>query len=104
MHMHTYRGKRSLGWRTMLVVPELENEVNMWLSQSARYKRIEELRELRDELDEWVDRLSLLLVSCDNDRECKFTDRREQMLEELAKAREELEVCVCVCVCVCVDV
>ncbi len=83
----------------MLVVPELENEVNMWLSQSARYKRIEELRELRDELDEWVDRLSLLLISCDNDEKCKFTARRGQMLEELAKAKDELEVGVFVYVC-----
>jgi hypothetical protein len=57
------RGKRSLGWRTVLVIPELENEVDVALRENVRRKRIQELRELRDELDE-VDALRIVCVLC----------------------------------------
>eukprot|EP00283_Hemiselmis_rufescens_P003923 CAMPEP_0173435748 /NCGR_PEP_ID=MMETSP1357-20121228/15566_1 /TAXON_ID=77926 /ORGANISM="Hemiselmis rufescens, Strain PCC563" /LENGTH=560 /DNA_ID=CAMNT_0014400767 /DNA_START=257 /DNA_END=1939 /DNA_ORIENTATION=+ len=91
MFSDVIRGKRSLGWRTMLVVPELEHEVNVWLQQSVRHRRIEELAEMRHELDEWVDRLSLLIVSCNNKEECVVFDRIDEIEAELAKAREELQ-------------
>jgi len=90
MFSDVIRGKRSLGWRTALVVPELEHEVDVMLREKIRSKRIQELRELRDELDEWVDRLSLLLVSCDEDEACALTERRESIASELAKAKEEI--------------
>ncbi|EKX41962.1 hypothetical protein GUITHDRAFT_112094 [Guillardia theta CCMP2712] len=90
MFSDVIRGKRSLGWRTALVVPELQHEVDVMLREKVRSKRIQELRELRDELDEWVDRLSLLLVSCDEDEACALTDRRESIASELEKAKEEI--------------
>lgn len=89
MFSDVIRGKRSLGWRTMLVVPELAHEVDMWLSLSPKYKRIEELREWRNELDDLVDRLSLLLISCENEEECSLYDKRDEMFAELEKAKEE---------------
>ena len=70
MFSDVIRGKRSLGWRTVLVIPELQSEVDVALREIIRRKRIQELRELRDELDEWIDRLSLLLVSCERDENC----------------------------------
>jgi len=91
MFSDVIRGKRSLGWRTMLVVPELAHEVDVWLDQSIRHRRIEELGELRNELDEWVDRLSLLIVSCSNEEECAVYDKIDEMRAELSKAREELK-------------
>jgi len=91
MFSDVIRGKRSLGWRTTLVVPELEHEVDVGLQEAMRVKRIEELRELRDELDEWGDRLALLLVDCNNDDNCAVSSKGEQIEAELRKAREELQ-------------
>lgn len=91
MFSDVIRGKRSLGWRTALVVPELAHEVDVTLQQSVRWRRISELRELRDELDEWVDRLSLMLSACDADGAgCSLTPKRDQIADELAKAAGEL--------------
>jgi hypothetical protein len=56
----------------------------------VRRKRIQELRELRDELDEWIDRLSLLLVSCERDENCALTEREIAIETEREKALEEL--------------
>jgi len=89
MFSDVIRGKRTLGWRTMLVVPELAHEVDMWLALSAKHKRIEELRELTNELDEWVDRLSLLIISCENEEECQLYNKKGEMQEELEKAIQE---------------
>ncbi len=44
MFSDVIRGKRSLGWRTALVVPELAHEVDATLQQSVRWRRITELR------------------------------------------------------------
>lgn len=90
MFSDVIRGKRSLGWRTVLVIPELQSEIDVALRQSVRRKRIQELRELRDELDEWIDRLSLLLVSCERDENCALTDREVAIETEREKAVEEL--------------
>jgi len=57
MYSDILRSKRELGWRTMLVIPELEHEVNVMLHESPHLSQLNELRILRDELDEWVDRL-----------------------------------------------
>jgi len=90
MFSDVIRGKRSLGWRTVLVIPELQSEVDVALREHVRRKRIQELRELRDELDEWIDRLSLLLVSCERDKNCALTDREIAIETEREKALEEL--------------
>jgi HAD superfamily 5'-nucleotidase-like hydrolase len=90
MFSDVIRGKRSLGWRTVLVIPELESEVDVALRELVRRKRIQELRELRDELDEWIDRLSLLLVSCERDENCALSEREIAIESEREKALEEL--------------
>jgi len=90
MFSDVIRGKRSLGWRTVLVIPELESEVDVALRELVRRKRIQELRELRDELDEWIDRLSLLLVSCERDENCAMSEREIAIESEREKAQEEL--------------
>jgi HAD superfamily 5'-nucleotidase-like hydrolase len=91
MFSDVIRGKRSLGWRTVLVVPELEQEVDVELREAVLRRRVMDVRELRDELDEWVDRLSMLLVSCDNDEtKGDLTARRDSIEKELLKAQSEL--------------
>lgn len=58
------RSKRTLGWRTMLIVPELEHEINV--QQSADTLSIEqeiaEMRLKRDEFDDKIDQLHLRML------------------------------------------
>lgn len=58
------RSKRTLGWRTMLVVPELENEVNLLYAPDSieLAEEIAALTGARDELDEWVDRMESTMM------------------------------------------
>lgn len=64
------RSKRSLGWRTMLIIPELEREINVLLDAktSDLAARIEELREKRDMIDEQVDALESAVVDHGQER------------------------------------
>eukprot|EP00189_Rhodosorus_marinus_P012064 CAMPEP_0184745160 /NCGR_PEP_ID=MMETSP0315-20130426/7837_1 /TAXON_ID=101924 /ORGANISM="Rhodosorus marinus, Strain UTEX LB 2760" /LENGTH=489 /DNA_ID=CAMNT_0027217181 /DNA_START=18 /DNA_END=1484 /DNA_ORIENTATION=- len=54
MYSDILRSKRQLGWRTMLVIPELEHQINVMLEQTGHFDKLEELRSIRDELDGWV--------------------------------------------------
>ncbi|KAG5184865.1 5'-nucleotidase [Tribonema minus] len=51
------RSKRTLGWRTCLIVPELENEIATHNRHSELRDFINELRALQYDLDEWADLL-----------------------------------------------
>lgn len=84
------RSKRTLGWRTMLIVPELEHEVQMLRDPEcvALNQRIWEKRAKRDELDEWIDRLESSLVKERNDLPEK---KRAELEKECGKARAEME-------------
>lgn len=83
------RSKRTLGWRTMLIVPELEHEINtMYDDETAELKAsIDERRDERDAVDEWVDRLEGVLVSS----ESLSPKERKAVMVELEEARDELE-------------
>lgn len=89
------RSKRTLGWRTMLIVPELEHEVNTLYDRETQElgDEIESLREDRVDIDEWVDRLEGVLVSSDalppaerSAAEAELSDARK----ELAKRRSQI--------------
>lgn len=58
------RSKRTLGWRTMLIVPELEHEINVQRHPDtlANLKRTKHLELERDALDDHIDRLEAALV------------------------------------------
>ncbi len=58
------RSKRTLGWRTMLIIPELEREINVLRDPRTQTlaARIESLLVERDALDEWVDRLQSAIL------------------------------------------
>ena len=51
------RSKKSLGWRTMLVVPELEHELEALEAQSTVPDALRRIREERDGLDDQIHRL-----------------------------------------------
>lgn len=51
------RSKKTLGWRTMLVVPELEQELIVLSKCGGQTRELKELREQRDGLDDQIQRL-----------------------------------------------
>ncbi|CAN8074059.1 unnamed protein product [Agarophyton chilense] len=83
------RTKRTLGWRTMLIVPELEHEINTMYDKKTRALReeLEDMRDKRNDLDEWVDRLEGELVNGESMSPAEAAD----IQQELAVARNELE-------------
>ncbi|XP_048331009.1 uncharacterized protein LOC107420251 isoform X1 [Ziziphus jujuba] len=59
------RSKKVLGWRTMLVVPELEREVELlWELRDTR-KELRSLRNQRDDIEDKIDHLNWSLKSKD---------------------------------------
>lgn len=55
------RSKKELGWRTMLVVEELEKEIDILQAASDEYANYEELLQLKDEIDDELQRLTFAL-------------------------------------------
>jgi HAD superfamily 5'-nucleotidase-like hydrolase len=94
------RSKRSLGWRTMLIVPELEHEILMLNHPETRALEaaIAEKRLDRDELSEWIDRLEMALVQLAKEEAMSpssvgniRSDRRGKLENELERARVAVE-------------
>jgi HAD superfamily 5'-nucleotidase-like hydrolase len=55
------RSKKDLGWRTMLVVTELESEIDNLRRNADEHRRYEELVHVKDTLDDEIQRLATLL-------------------------------------------
>lgn len=51
------RSKKTLGWRTMLVVPELETELDILQQHQGVMDELRSLREARDALDDQIQRM-----------------------------------------------
>ncbi|KAJ8772609.1 hypothetical protein K2173_027786 [Erythroxylum novogranatense] len=76
------RSKKVLGWRTMLVVPELEREVELlWKLRDTR-KNLRLLRNERDRIEDHLHHLKWYL---------KFHDLNDEQKLEIAKSLYELE-------------
>eukprot|EP00168_Porphyra_purpurea_P017299 TRINITY_DN592_c0_g1_i5.p1 TRINITY_DN592_c0_g1~~TRINITY_DN592_c0_g1_i5.p1 ORF type:complete len:616 (+),score=161.93 TRINITY_DN592_c0_g1_i5:1953-3800(+) len=58
MYSDILRSKRQLGWRTMLVIPELAHEINVLASKTEQLARIDGLRQQQDGLDDAFENLS----------------------------------------------
>lgn len=70
MYGDVIRSKRALGWRTGLIVPELEWEMQVFAKQNHLANQIIELRKLRDEMGAYSDELRLtMLHSSQHDNE-----------------------------------
>jgi hypothetical protein len=55
MYSDILRSKRTLGWRTCLVVPELEHELEVSQRHHATGSSLLRLRQLQYDLDEYID-------------------------------------------------
>eukprot|EP00871_Galdieria_phlegrea_P005658 jgi/Galph1/6093/GphlegSOOS_G4661.1 len=96
MYSDILRTKLQLGWRTMLIIPELEREVNIMQQERTQRLRMDELRRLRDDLDEWLDRLESELVRKDTNLTLSRMEtiqlEREQARKEYKRAKESLDI------------
>ena len=57
MYADVLRSKRSLGWRTCLIIPELEHEIQVSRAEKDKAYEVLRLRRLQYELDEHLDYL-----------------------------------------------
>ncbi len=55
MYSDILRSKRTLGWRTCLVIPELDDELQITLQEVALSNELIKLRRLQYDLDEYMD-------------------------------------------------
>ncbi|XP_057988650.1 uncharacterized protein LOC110638074 isoform X2 [Hevea brasiliensis] len=77
------RSKKVLGWRTMLVVPELEREVELlWGLRDSR-KQLRLMRNERDQIEDQIHHLKWSL---------KFDDLNADQKEKMSVAMNELEL------------
>lgn len=53
------RSKKELGWRTMLVINELENELISLSKHKDEFRRYEELLQIKDDLEDEIQRLQI---------------------------------------------
>lgn len=79
LYSDVLRSKRTLGWRTALIVPELEHEMKVFSEKKPMAKRVTELRKLRDELSHYGDVLRRELNLA------KTNEEKENLLEQLEK-------------------
>ncbi|CAM9124494.1 unnamed protein product [Chrysoparadoxa australica] len=78
MYSDILRSKRALGWRTCLIVPELDHELETGWKHAGQGQLIDELRQLQYQLDECADEL-------------RFEIAKDPDASALARLNEELE-------------
>jgi 5'-nucleotidase len=59
LYSDVLRSKRTLGWRSAFIMPELEDEMRVFHANKHILKQIVQLRKLRDELSSFHDHLQL---------------------------------------------
>lgn len=79
------RSKKAMGWRTMLVVPELEIELRHSEGISQTMAELAKLRELRDHYDERIQRYKwdMHVMKCGDEEDFS------ELQQEIAKLEEE---------------
>eukprot|EP00877_Chromochloris_zofingiensis_P002493 jgi/Chrzof1/12244/Cz06g26250.t1 len=83
------RSKKSLGWRTMLVVPELETELQMQEKTATTQRELKMLRLARADLDGRVQRLEWAFKQ-NEIPECSYKQNHD-LLQQLIAERETLK-------------
>lgn len=86
LYSDVLRSKRTLGWRSAFVMPELPDEMRIFHAQRGLAAQISELRHLRDELGTRCDELLLQgeIESSDRIKDLQYKDRLvKQKLQEL---------------------
>jgi 5'-nucleotidase len=81
------RSKRTLGWRTCLIIPELTNEIMVHKRESAPRNKLVEMRKLQFNMEKELDQL----VSADNEV-VDFDDRsNSDMINEVNILRKKIK-------------
>eukprot|EP00596_Hydrurales_sp_CCMP1899_P005462 CAMPEP_0119034716 /NCGR_PEP_ID=MMETSP1177-20130426/1734_1 /TAXON_ID=2985 /ORGANISM="Ochromonas sp, Strain CCMP1899" /LENGTH=440 /DNA_ID=CAMNT_0006992373 /DNA_START=349 /DNA_END=1671 /DNA_ORIENTATION=+ len=86
-HVYTdiLRSKRSLGWRTCLIIPELDRELEVYKKELTLGVEVMNMRRLQDDLDEYLDLLQKRIAMGD---ETEFVDQ----LSEARNKADELKI------------
>ena len=80
------RSKKTIGWRTMLIVPELAHEIEILEANKEKPHVLRRLRTLRDALDDQVARHAWLVQ---NSSSAGASDvDKEKHMDELSRARD----------------
>lgn len=85
------RSKKELGWRTMLVINELEAELEALLKFKDEFKRYEELLQIKDDLDDELQKLQLEIEKVSFESAKTKTSKIEQLkntAQSLAQKRD----------------
>jgi 5'-nucleotidase len=61
LYSDVLRSKRTLGWRTTLIVPELTNEMAVFRANREVFYQIIQLRKLRDDMSSYADSLKRIV-------------------------------------------
>jgi hypothetical protein len=82
------RSKKELGWRTMLVINELNDEIESLASYKEEFRQYEELIQIKDELDDEIQKLQ---VSHDDPTtDTSLNDRIANLIEKRNSTREAM--------------
>jgi HAD superfamily 5'-nucleotidase-like hydrolase len=73
------RSKKELGWRTMLVINELEAELDALLKFKDEFKRYEELLQIKDDLDDEIQKLQLEIEKLRVDANKSQASKQDQL-------------------------
>ena len=76
------RSKRTLGWRTCLIIPELDHELAVAKTEEVLFREVLKLRQLQYDLDEYIDALRL---------KAKQGLQIEQLQTQIRQAEEKAE-------------
>ena len=84
LYSDVLRSKRTLGWRSAFIMPELEEEMRVYAENIELDKRIGALRQLRDELGIYADQLreNPRLSRTEVEESLQEIDREEHALKE----------------------
>ena len=89
LYSDVLRSKRTLGWRTAMIVPELEHEMTVYRQQIPLEKEVAELRSLRDELSSYGDNLrSELNLSTNEAKKEEILEKLEMIVHDDKKIKE----------------
>jgi HAD superfamily 5'-nucleotidase-like hydrolase len=75
------RSKKTLGWRTMLIVPEMDHELEV-LEETREEGVLDELKQLRERRDELDYKLQKII----------FEEKRQKEKKKMAKTSEEMKM------------
>jgi len=83
------KSKKTLGWRTMLVVPEMEHEIEVLSRNAGVPQQLFQMRRKRDAIEDQLQRMSWKLNSATGKKDASFTEEDRRDLEAQKQALED---------------